>query len=400
MRLEDRSVFFKSPGPGQLAHAYAFYTHRDGIEKMAWRSILTRSDTVDYCHRLFSCDNGRTWSEPESIPVFTRSAEGTRRQYYFPGFPDPTNDRLVTAILEGVLPTDDPLEGLKTWYLKYAVSTDGGRTNAIEEQIIQKGPYTPEHPCHGVWVGKNSVMLGDLGSGFIRTRAGKILLPVQTSPIGPDGEYYNPGGGYTYHECAVFIGTWKEGLRIEWEMSQVVANEPDVSTRGAIEPTLAELPDGRILMVIRGSNDVKPHLPGYKWYSISGDGGYTWSRLKPWTYTDGTRFFSPSSCSQLLAHSNGKYYWLGNITPENPKGNGPRYPFVIAEVDPKSGLLRRDTVFVADDRQRGEDERMFLSNFLAHEDRENGDIVLHMYRAFIIGSDGFEGDSYLYRIRP
>ena len=196
----------------------------------------------------------------------------------------------------------------------------------------------------------------------------------------------------------VLIGTWITETKIEWDLSQVVRNIPEASTRGAIEPTIIEMPDGRILMVIRGSNDVKPHLPGYKWFSVSTDGGFTWSALKPWTYSDGTNFFSPSSCSQLLAHSNGRYYWLGNICPENPKGNSPRYPFVIAEVDPKTLLPVKESVLKVDDRRPGEHEDMFLSNFFAHEDRETGEILLYMYRAFLYGHSAFDGDSYLYRV--
>ena len=44
------------------------------------------------------------------------------------------------------MPQDDPIkDGLTNTFLKYRVSTDGGRTNAIEEAVIQKG-YTPAQP--------------------------------------------------------------------------------------------------------------------------------------------------------------------------------------------------------------------------------------------------------------
>ena len=360
----------------------------------------TRSDTTDAMERSFSEDNGETWSEPEVIEFISRGPEGVHRSYVQPGFVDPVRDRLLSMVLVGRLPTDDPLEGMKHWHLWYSVSTDGGRTKAVEEQVIQRGEYDPGHPCKGVWTGRNNIMIGDMTCRPIRTRGGEILVPVQVTPVGPDGEYQNPGGGYTYHDSAVLIGRWGNGNRISWELSDYLSNDPSLSTRGALEPTLAEMPDGRVLMVLRGSNDVRPDLPGFKWFSTSGDGGRTWSGIKPWTYDDGSRFFSPSSCSQLLEHSNGSFYWIGNLTQENPSGNRPRYPLVVGEVDPESCLLRRKSVEIIQSREPGEPEEMSLSNFMAHEGRVTGDIMLNMSPLFTRRYLDWTGDAYLYRIAP
>ena len=93
---------------------------------------------------------------------------------------------------------------------------------------------------------------------------------------------------------------------------------------------------------------------------------------------------------------------MGNITPVNPNGNGPRYPLVVAEVDPHTGLLRRRTVTVIDDRQPGESETLTLSNFCVREDRENADLLLHMTRFFADPSKDeaqkWEADAFVYRI--
>jgi hypothetical protein len=180
-------------------------------------------------------------------------------------------------------------------------------------------------------------------------------------------------------------------------MSSLVEADPARSTRGMIEPTVAELEGRRVLMVMRGSNDKKPHLPGYRWVSYSGDGGWKWSPPKPWTYTDGEPFYSPSACSQLLRHSSGRLFWLGNITSANPRGTRPRYPFCVGEVDLRTGLLARDSVRVVDDRGPGEDELLTLSNFSAREDRASRNIVLHMTRLFAF-PDGWVGDAYAYHI--
>ncbi|MEE2753625.1 MAG: hypothetical protein VX910_06545, partial [Candidatus Latescibacterota bacterium] len=83
-----------------------------------------------------------------------------------------------------------------------------------------------------------------------------------------------------------------------------------------------------------------------------------------------------------------KLYWVGNITGENPKGNRPRYPIIVGEVNQDTGLLIRDTVTILDDRQPGESERMTLSNFYAREDRETGNLLVFLPRFFVDGDDG------------
>ena len=72
-------------------------------------------------------------------------------------------------------------------------------------------------------------------------------------------------------------------------------------------------------MVLRGSNDRRPELPSWRWIAFSSDGGRRWTPPEPWTYDQGEAFFSPSACSQLLRHSSGRLFWLGNINGESPR---------------------------------------------------------------------------------
>jgi hypothetical protein len=91
-------------------------------------------------------------------------------------------------------------------------------------------------------------------------------------------------------------------------------------------------------------------------------------------------------------------FWLGNLTPENPKGNRPRYPFVIGEVNRRSGLLIRSSVRTVDTLQPGEDPVLSLSNFYAREDRLTREIAVHMTRLFAFPNN-WVGDAHLYRVR-
>jgi hypothetical protein len=387
-----REVFLKAPGKGTAIMAYAYYTSLKGGGMLSIEQRWSRSDTIDVAYLRRSSDYGKTWSAPEERITGAKRPNGMLRVHLRGGWVDPRSGRFLQLWNEGVLPNDDPLEGLRQWNIYYTV--DGGPPR----QIIHKGPeFHARHPLPGVYTGKNSVMLGDNTCQPITLADGTILLPCSITPTAADGSLYNPGGGYTWHDSCVLRGRWKADQTIEWEMGALVKGDPAVSTRGFIEPTIAELTGNRLLMVLRGSNDKNLALPGHRWFVTSPDAGRTWSKPQPWTYTSGKRFFSPSACSQLLRHSNGKLYWLGNLTPENPKGNRPRYPFVIGEVDRQSGLLIEASVRVVDTLAEGEDPILTLSNFYAREDRQTREIALHMTRLFAL-SDGWLGDAWLYRI--
>jgi hypothetical protein len=378
--------------------AYAFYTRPRGGEMISLEQRWTRSDTVDVAYMRHSSDYGRTWSQPVEARTGEKRPEGMLRRHPRAGYADPRTGRYVEFLTEGVLPSDDPLEGLRQWRIFYRVSSDGGRSFGPSRQVVHAGTeYNGEHPLPGVWVGKNCAMLGDMTCVPVTASDGRILLPVQLTPLAADGTLYNPGGGYTYTDAALLHGRW-QGDALVWEMSEVIRGDPERSTRGMVEPTIEFLADGRLLMVLRGANDRKPELPAYRWVCFSSDGGRRWTKPAPWTYDDGQTFFSPSSCSQLVRHSSGRLFWIGNITPENPRGNRPRYPLVMGEVDRRNGLLVRSSIVTVDKRREGEDALLSLSNFFAREDRRTREIAVHVTRLFALPS-GWRGDAYLHRVK-
>jgi len=397
-------VFVPSPREGVATHGSSYYTSLDSDRLMSIHGHESRSDTCDASFMRLSDDNGRTWSESTELPASFEHPGGTGRRHNGGGYVDPATGRYVTIRAEGVLPTDDPLEGMRQWKLHYTVSEDGGLTRVVDEQIVHEGDEFDEvHHLPGVSVGKNCAMMGDLGQRPLTRSDGAILVPVQSSPAGPDGHYANPGAGYTYTDCMLLIGRWSDDCRIRWTASERIVGDPDRSTRGMIEPTIAELADGSLIMVMRGSNDARPDLPGNRWLARSSDGGMTWTTPEPWTFTDGTAFFSPSSTSQLIPWSDGRLFWMGNMCDENPSGNSPRYPIVLGEVGRDTGLFLRDTVTTIDDRKPDESPHLTLSNFYGRQDRETGDLLLHMTRLFARdfrrdGAIDWTADAMLYRI--
>ena len=403
--VESTEPFVASPEKGVAVHAASYYTTRDGVALVSTHGLESRSDICDIAFLRFSSDNGRTWGDAAEWPTRFDDPRGTGRRHPRGFWVDPATGRLLSVWTEGILPTDNASEGMTQYKVHYSVSEDGGKTDMVSEQIVHEGQeYDEVHHLPGVTAGRNCAMMGDVGQRPMLSLDGEIMLPVQISPTGPDGEYYSPGGGFTYTDCAVLFGRWRPDGGLAWTASERVQGDPNRTTRGLIEPTLARLSDGRILMVMRGSNHSRPELPGHKWRCLSSDEGHTWTQAEPWTYTDDFAFHSPSSCSQLVPYSDGRLFWIGNICEANPVSNAPRYPVVVGEVDLDSGRLIRDTVNVIDDLRPGDSPHLTLSNFYCREDRETGGLVLHMNRLFARdfreeGRADWTTDALLYRIR-
>ena len=384
-------VFLRSPAPGTAVIAQAYYTGASGGAMMSIEQRLSRSDTVDVAYYRYSKDNGISWSAPYEQPTGERRAEGMLRRHPRGGFVDRKAGRFLEFWVEGILPHDDPLEGMQQWNIFFSLER-GGEAH----QIIQEGAeFNSRHPLPGVYTGKNMVMLGDVASVPINA-GGEVLLPAIITSLGPDGQIYNPTHGYTYTDAIVLHGRWKRD-RLLWRASEPVKGDPARATRGMDEPTIEKLADGRLILVLRGSNDRNPALPAYRWVSYSRDGGWHWTPPAPWTFSDGQPFFSPSACSQLLRHSNGKLYWIGHIAPANPRGNRPRYPLYLAQVSVDSGLLVRDSLIKVDDRQPGDDETLMIYSIYGREDRRTREIAIHASRIVTPGGV-FAGDAMLYRV--
>ena len=338
-----------------------------------------------------STDNGVTWknSLTKNPPVVADKLVETNNSRRTPvsSLFDPKTGFFATFVNsidseEVDLSISEPKGAMNTYYLRYKVSADAGKSWLFDEPIVQEGNFTPQHPVPGVYVGRNAIAMGDRGCIPIITRAGTILFPTQASILGPGTKLQNPGGGPTYTDVIVLRGKWQKDGHILWTGSTRVQGDPAATTRGIIEPTLAQLKDGRILMVMRGSNggtlDKEFKLPGYKWFSYSDDDGVTWSKPAPWKYDDGTSFYSPSSMSALFHHSSGRVFWVGNITPDNPKANLPRYPLIFGEVNQENMQLIRATALTVDDVKPGDKDkgRIDISHMSVTEDPQTHEIIL------------------------
>ena len=150
---------------------------------------------------------------------------------------------------------------------------------------------------------------------------------------------------------------------------------------------MAELSDGRVLVVWRTSG-------GYKYYSVSDDGGMTLSKPAKWTYDDGSEFTSPCAYHRMIRHSvTGKLYWVGN-----PGTNPNKRPLVIAEVDETKVALKKSTVTMIDDKGPKDGDRLQLSNFCLLENRQTHELEIYLTRYGEDPNDFWGANAYKYTL--
>ncbi len=359
-------------------------------------------------HRVrASEDNGRTWSDWQPQPHSWPARNGfAMEQSPFAWCEDNAHGVTIRFIFHRLL-VGEGAEAIQQHFRTggqtmfdhnfWQISRDEGRSwSAMRQLCFEDGDtFDPDNPGNGRYLLTNQ-MYG--GYSAIATRAGQIVYPSSAIPVDLDGE--------AVLGVRCFLGTWCE-TDYTWEVSQPIAVPHAVSGRGLMEPTIAELADGRLLLEMRGSTvAIEPQWkgktiePGRRWISLSDDGGYTWSDVTDLRYDDGEPFYSPSTLSVLRRHSGtGKLYWFGNITPQPPEGNLPRYPLYLAEVDEATPALKRDTLTVIDDYDRDcNSPAIQFSNFAIIEDRETGRFELYMTRCGERHSYWLDADAYRYII--
>lgn len=398
MHLSEKRLFNKKPDESTGVLSIAFYAGNDDTI-IRHTTFISKSDTFDKAYISFSYDNMKTFVDEKEILCRWKTSQGTMTRYFKSSFIHKTTNRLYLFYNSGLLPNGKPEEGMKNWQMHYEVWEGKMLTHSLP--IIMDGDeYDEKHPINGVYIGRNSFMIGDYPCSPIETDEDTILLPVAVVPLDESGELLNPVGAYTYHYSAVLKGKIQNNGLIRWiSISEPISNDPRLSTRGVFESVLSMSPDGRILMLSRGSNDKNHDIPGYRWYSVSEDKGDTWSKIKPWTYETGENFYSPSSCSQIINHSNGKMYWIGNISKDNPRGNMPRNPLYIGEIDEKSLLLKKDSLFIVEERKPHQFTDVCFSNFYCRQEHNSNDILIYCTSFWQDKDSPFSESSFEYRIK-
>ena len=231
----------------------------------------------------------------------------------------------------------------------YRLSYDNGATWTDKRYAVLPG-HTMENPIPDVVYGRNFAL--SMASQTLRTDADDLLVALQCQIVDENGKLVEPAGFHFFQSGALHARWNEEKNDYDWSISNYVRVTPEESMRGVFEPTFAKLSENRYIMIMRNSNMKAPHVIGQKFFSVSDDNGMNWSRPQPLRYDDGGVMYASSCVPKLLAHSNGKLYYIGVINDKNPDGNLPRTPLCIAEVDKTTCTIRRDTVTVIDQERQ------------------------------------------------
>jgi hypothetical protein len=185
---------------------------------------------------------------------------------------------------------------------------------------------------------------------------------------------------------------------VDWSISSLVTIKPEFSNCGADEASVARFPDGRIAMTMRVRVDPNDGttLPSGKFITTSRDLGRTWEEPQPLRYTDGTQVYCPASLAHIFVSSkNGRIYLITNFLDRPTQGCDPRTSLQIAELDPTTLRVIRDSLTTIETRQPDQLETIRFSNWRWYEDRETRDIVL-----FMTGCPGNQGRHEACRVPP
>ncbi|HDY64673.1 MAG TPA: hypothetical protein ENH84_00370 [Phycisphaerae bacterium] len=195
-----------------------------------------------------------------------------------------------------------------------------------------------------------------------------------------DGSLFLPGGP----DFTCYIGKWRPDLSgIDWERRGTAKRNPALPRHGLSEPHAVQLPDGRIFVIFRTgatlSSQEKPGTPSVKLFTVSEDGGKTWSDVKPLTYEDGSYVYSPASFPDVIRSiKNNKVYVLLNISPKPTSGCDPRSTLHIAELDPATLGIKRDTIAIIDTKHYDHYPLVRFSNWARLQDRDTKNLVLFL----------------------
>ncbi|WP_291171001.1 sialidase family protein [Gimesia sp.] len=253
---------------GRLLLVYTQWYHGAGDDHDPARLVEIHSD-----------DGGKTWSAPQTVQENI-------------GKMNVMSTSLIKTTSGKLLLTYIRIDSNRFANLWCKISTDEGKTWSEPRQISQ---------------GTEGVIF-TVNSAAIRLKSGRILLAAYGSPSAwQKDEHFRSYSYYSDDEGQ----SWKKSV-----------NEVDCPLRGAMEPEIEQLNDGRILMLIRTQTT-------RMYRAFSNDGGQTWS---PSEKTDIVHPEAPMQLQRIPGTDKLILIWNNAVVP-GADHQGPRTPLTIGISD-------------------------------------------------------------------
>ena len=418
----QRELYLESP-PGVCIHVVTpTYTGNEGraMIQSVWYEARNpsymdpdparRVGMVAYFPKIFrrySDDNGQSWRTCGE--VYTEDGYNLVGQRRFPSkmVLDPRTNLLVGLFITYETYSNagrterysDAGIWTETHRMRYDISRDAGQTWEPSRALILKGGTDETHWGPGLVHGQTAGQID--AAPRCQLSDGTLLAPME---LQLDDVWR--------FQVALVHGRWKPDLSdLEWEMSDRIRIGRNRSSQGLCEADIAVLGTGRLLVSMRACGDRESKTyPSLKFWSVSSDGGWTFTEPRPLVWDDGTEVWSPSSFHRLFRSSvTKKLYMLANILDRPTFDSEPRWPLAIAEIDEDKICLIRETFGIIQGlpedlseplRQAARERRKGrrYSNWSQYEDRETRELVLLMAEQPKTDWQDFTADNYRYRI--
>lgn len=191
-----------------------------------------------------------------------------------------------------------------------------------------------------------------------------------------------------------------------WEKGGEISVAPSKSNYGLGEPSVAQFPDGRLIMFFRaGSKLPSQDTPGatsIKLFSISTDCGETWSKPTPLCYDNGKYIYSPRAYHiAFRSIKNNKVYIAMNIADEPCVDCDPRTYLYLLEINPETLTAPRGMLTLIEAKHPEHDDLVRFSNFQLVQERKSKNPLIFMKldkSEFCMIGQGYDVNQYRYEI--
>ena len=298
-----------------------------------------------YCnpHFAFSHDKGQTWTTPQEIESY--KATPFKETNYQIGVAD-------------VRPFVSPNDGTAFVFSCTVFYSPKGNT-AWEKG--EKPDFPPEQGFYVTWRpetgwSKRKVLPLPEYKGNYRTACTQIAFTGSNEVLVPI--YLERGktkfGSFDSDRYGIVVGRYRQvGEELEYiSMSHYIDHE---AGRGAIEPSIIQLPEGGFALTIRAEDN--------HGYVCCSKDGMTWSDKLFWRWEDGTPLTMSSTQQHWLRVGDKVYLVYTRDDGDNTKIFRFRAPLYIAEAIPSKGVLLRKTEQVAIHRQLIDGQEALYGNF-------------------------------------
>ena len=290
-------------------------TDGKGTVLLGFQKLLLTGSDVFYGQFLSkSADGGRTWSEPVEQKALADTHENGCRAAHYATVRYSRAHGKWFALGMSQLYQNDKVPLLKCvdgrpYGTPIYVSVDAGQ-----------GRFTGYKPLPFPFQYEMALPFGQM----LECENGDLLACFYFRP---------PGSGHRSQCVTVRYAFDQDGLRIVKAGVPVVRND---LSRGVGEPSLARF-GNKVYMTLRGDE--------MGLWCESGDGGFTFSEPRPWTWTNGTRLGNRNTQQHWISCGGVLFLAYTRETGTNAHVFRNRAPIFMARFDPVCGGLARGTEF-------------------------------------------------------